>query len=156
MEAGTPSTSTSPPEASCFLPGLHGILFFASFHGGGRTHSLIKAFRQKPLLYPPGEGKIKDPLSWSDHRASPWTPKELHLLDRLQMYGAFNLHLALLLPLPSTPSARDPLLLALRSSPDKGPGRESAALLGQLLCGGTCLRVGPAGKPVWKVSPLTI
>lgn len=106
---------------------IMGSYFFASYSWWGKdTHSDQRLQTKAPAL-PSGERKIKGPLSWSDHRASHRTPKELHLLDRLQKHGGFSLNLSFSFPLPSTPSARGSWLLALQSIADKGLGEGERA-----------------------------
>lgn len=104
-----------------------GIIFFCFLSWWGKDTQSDQRLQTKAPALPSGERKIKGLLSWSDHRVSHRTPKELQLLDRLQMHGGFSLNLSFSFPLPSTPSARDSWLLALRSRADKGLGEGERA-----------------------------
>lgn len=107
----------------------HGIIyiFFCFLSWWGKDTQFDQRLQTKAPALPSGERKIKGLLSSSDHRISHRTPKELQLLDRLQMHDGFSLNLSFSFPLPSTPSARDSWLLALRSRADKGLGEGERA-----------------------------
>lgn len=110
------------PKPAASSQDNHGIIFFCFLSWWGKDTQSDQRLQTKAPALPSGERKIKGLLSWSDHRVSHRTPKELQLLDRLQMHGGFSLNLSFSFPLPSTPSARDSWLLALRSRADKGLG----------------------------------